>query len=126
MRLSNERDEADVREMVEAVAIKNKVLTLGTLDSAIDELANGGEFKAKNLQALAVAAKNFNGMWREAKQLDAAREAGQGAQINVMFVGQLPKSVVRIERNITLSVAPQPAIDVPASSSASTDSPIVP
>lgn len=127
LRLSNERDEADVREMVEAVAIKNKVLTLGTLDSAIDELANGGEFKAKNLQALSVAAKNFNGMWREAKALDVQDAASQGAQINVMFVGQLPRSAARTTVNVTpseASVVPtsaphtqestsaQPAIDV--------------
>lgn len=117
LRLSQEREEADVKEMVEAVAIKNKVLTLGTLDEAIDELANGGEFKAKNLQALSVAAKNFNGMWREAKALDAV-ETGQASQINVMFVGALPKSgsgpATRSEVNVTPTLPPSEASVSPA------------
>ncbi len=103
LRLSQERDEADVKEMVEAVAIKNKVLTLGTLDEAIDELANGGEFKAKNLQALSVAAKNFNGMWREAKALDQLDAQAGASQINVMFVGALPRSAERATVNVTPS-----------------------
>jgi hypothetical protein len=116
LRLSQEREEQDVKEMVAAVAIKNKVLTLGTLDEAIDELAHGGEFKAKNLQALSVAAKNFNGMWREAKALDQLDAQANGSTLNVMFVGSLPRSSERTTVNVTPA---QSVIDVaPAAGSA--------
>lgn len=78
------RDEEDISEIVEAVAVKSQVLSLGTLDSAITELATPGEFQAKNLQALSVAAKNFVGLYRQAKSLDVA--AQQGNTVNVLYV----------------------------------------
>ncbi len=98
---ANARMSDDAAEMVEAIAIKSSVLSLGTLDGAIEELKTPGEFQAKNLQALSVAAKNFVGLYRQAKQLDVSQGDASSAQINVMFVGQLPKSSARIERNIT-------------------------
>lgn len=105
------RDEADIGELVEAVAVKSQVLSLGTLDAAIDELKCGGaENQAKNLQALSVAAKNFVGLYRQAKQLDVQSDASAAQTTNVFFVGQLARST---ERNVTPA---QPAIDVPSES----------
>ncbi len=120
LRESLAREERDVKEMVDAVAVKTQVLALGTLDEAIDELANGGEYKAKNLQALSVAAKNFNGIWREAKALNqVSGDASQGAQINVMFVGALPKSA---PRNVTPDTA---SVCAPTSGSESAARPVI-
>ncbi len=114
---SRAREVEDIDELVEAVAIKSSVLTLGTLDEAITELQTGGEFKAKNLQALSVASKNFNAMYREAKRLDA-QESNGPSQINVMFVGQLPKSgsgpAQRSEVNVTPTLPPSEASVSPA------------
>ncbi len=108
---ANARMSAEIDEMVEAVAIKSAVLSLGSLDAAIDELKQPGENQAKNMQAWSVASKNFVATYRQAKQLDVNQDAGQGAQINVMFVGQLPKSSARIERNITpAQSSPSPSV----------------
>ena len=69
---------------------------------------------AKNVQAWSQATKNYVGIYRQAKQLDAQQgDASQGAQINVMFVGQLPKSAPRNVTPDTQSEAQaKPAIDV--------------
>ncbi len=114
------REEADIGELVEAVAIKSKVLSLGSLDAAIEELDGKGEDYAKNLQMLSVASKNFVGLYRQAKSLDA-QSAGEGAsQINVMFVGALPRSAERSTVNVTPS---NPAIDVQASAASGSSNP---
>jgi len=89
---SDAREADSIDELVEAVAVKSSVLSLGTLDNAIEELKTPGEFQAKNLQALSVAAKNFVGLYRQAKQLDVNQGDASGAQINVMFVGALPRT----------------------------------
>jgi hypothetical protein len=106
------RDEQDIDELVDAVAIKSSVLSLGTLDNAIEELKTPGEFQAKNLQALSVAAKNFVGLYREAKNLNVAKQ-DSGSTVNVMFVGALPRSAERTTVNVTPpSPDEKPAIDV--------------
>ncbi|HEX2901692.1 MAG TPA: hypothetical protein VHS96_18415 [Bacteroidia bacterium] len=121
---SQAREESDIKELVDAVAVKASVLSLGTLDNAIAELETPGEFQAKNLQALSVAAKNFVGLYRQAKQLDAASDANASGTVNVMFIGSgnLTRSAERITRNVTPAVEPAkptsselPAIDVAAS-----------
>lgn len=81
---SQAREERDIKELVDAVAVKSQVLSLGTLDSALEELNTPGEFQAKNLQALSVAAKNFVGLYRQAKSLDVASQ--QGNTVNVLYV----------------------------------------
>ncbi len=110
---ANARMSEDAAEMVEAIAIKSSVLSLGTLDGAIEELKTPGEFQAKNLQALSVAAKNFVGLYRQAKQLDQANDANAGGTVNVMFIGSgnLTRSAERITRNVTpsQSASPSPA-----------------
>lgn len=118
-KLSIAREEKDIAELVEAVAIKSKVLSLGTLDTAITELATPGEFQAKNLQALSVAAKNFVGLYRQAKQLDQQAQQSQGSTTNIVFLGQLvraerPTSPVEEASTVAARLAEQ-AIDVSAS-----------
>lgn len=115
-----QRDQEDIDELVEAVALKSKVLSLGTLDASIEELASPGEFQAKNLQAYSVAAKNFVGLYRQAKQLDAnANAAQQGAQINVLFVGSLPRSAERSAAPVTCNVETTTVSDSPSGNSVS-------
>lgn len=107
---SNARMQADAEEMVEAVAIKSAVLSLGTLDAAIEVMGDkNGEDSAKKLQALSVASKNYVAMYRQAKQLDASNASEGASQINVMFVGALPRSAERSTVNVTPA---QSAIDV--------------
>lgn len=87
------RESEDIEELVDAVASKSKVLSLGTLDAAIAELKHGGEFQAKNLQALSVASTNFVKLYRQAKELDKPSEqSNQHSTLNVMFVGSLPQA----------------------------------
>lgn len=107
---SRKREEADISELVEAVAVKSQVLALGTLDGAIEELKNPGEFQAKNLQALSVAAKNFVGLYRQAKNLDAEAK-GEGSTINVAFFGGFVSKAD--EKRVSPSAEGKPCIDVP-------------
>jgi hypothetical protein len=78
------REAEDIEELVEAVAIKSKLLSLGSLDASIDELAVKGKDRAKNLQAYSQAAKNFVGLYRQAKSLDVAAQSGNVT--NVLFI----------------------------------------
>ncbi len=114
----NARTQANIDELVEHVAADTAELSLGTLAKAKRTLERDDEFAAKDLQAYSVAAKNFVGLYRQAKQLDVSQDAGQGAQINVMFVGQLPRSAACNTVNVT-PVTEQAAIDVPAAPSGS-------
>ncbi len=117
-RLLNERDEEDVKQMVEAVAVKTQVLGLGSLDAAIDTLKTKGKDYARDLQALSQSAKNFVGLYRQAKQLDVGDANASAQQINVMFVGALPKSgsgpATRSEVNVTPTLPPREASVSPA------------
>lgn len=81
---SRARDAEQIDELVEAVATKSAVLSLGTLDNAIEELGAPGEFQAKNLQALSVAAKNFVGLYRQAKNLDVQQQSS--GETNMLFI----------------------------------------
>ncbi len=105
----NARTQESINELTEHIADETAELSLGTLAKAKRTLERDDEFAAKDLQAYSVAAKNFVGLYRQAKQLDVNQDAGQGAKINVMFVGQLPKSSARIERNITPAASPNEA-----------------
>jgi hypothetical protein len=103
----NARTQANIDELVEHVASDTAELSLGTLAKAKRTLERDDEFAAKDLQAYSVAAKNFVGLYRQAKQLDVSAQSGDGATVNVMFVGALPKSAERIARNVTPAVAAQ-------------------
>ena len=75
---------ADRDELVEATAMEAAELTLGTFDAAKKALAAGGEFAAKDVQAYSQATKNYVGLYRQAKSLDANRENTLG--VNVLFI----------------------------------------
>lgn len=83
-------ESADARNMREIDALVDEVaqdtaeLSLGTLNVAKEELYGNSEDKAKNLQAYSVAAKNFVGLWRQAKNLDVQQQ-GAG-ETNVLFI----------------------------------------
>jgi hypothetical protein len=110
-RLAEAREDADISELVEAVAVKSQVLSLGTLDSAIEELKTPGEFQAKNLQALSVAAKNFVGLYRQAKNLDA--QQSEGNTTNVLFFGGFVSASDNAHAKTAKPVAEEkPCIDV--------------
>ena len=97
-----DREEQQVEELIDAMAIKSQVLSLGSLDKAIDTLARDDQNAAKDLQAYSQAAKNAVGIFRQARGLDA-KQVGDGgtSQINVMFVGQLTRSAERTAVNVT-------------------------
>jgi len=86
------RTQRDIEELVEEVANDTAELSLGTLAKAKKTLERDDEFAAKDLQAYSVAAKNFVGMYREAKRLDADRKS-EGNTTNLIFVG----SIVRVQ-----------------------------
>ncbi len=97
------RTQATIDELVEHVAADTAELSLGTLAKAKATLLRDDENAAKDLQAYSVASKNFVGLYRQAKQLDAQQACEGASQINVMFVGQLPRSSA--ERT-TINVTP--------------------
>ena len=108
------RIEKDTQQLVDAVAGESEELALGTLRASHNVLADVGTDPdaPRNLQALSQSAKNFVGIFRQARGLDA-KQVGEGgtSQINVMFVGQLPRSAERTtERNVT----PQAPVEVQA------------
>lgn len=118
----NARTQAAITELTEHIADETAELSLGTLAKAKSTLARDDEFAAKDLQAYSVAAKNFVGLYRQAKQLDAQSADAGSATVNVMFVGSLPRSAERITRNVTPAPAAQqsvgdaqPVIDVAGS-----------
>jgi len=106
----NARTEADITELVEHVANETAELSLGTLAKAKKTLERDDEFAAKDLQAYSVAAKNFVGMYRQAKQLDAAQSSEGSTTTNVFFLSALPPAP-RITKDVT--PAP-PAIELTA------------
>ncbi len=98
----NARMSADCEAHVEAAAMESSELVLSTFTKAKEAIAKGGPMAAKDVQAWSQATKNYVGIYRQAKQLDVSNDAnGQGAQINVMFVGALPRSAERIAKNVT-------------------------
>ena len=121
----NARMEADAEEMVQAAAMESAELTLSTFAKAKEAIAKGGPMAAKDVQAWSQATKNYVGIYRQAKALDQQDNASGASQINVMFVGALPRSAARSTQanaepvNVTPSGpsvstqgAQQPAIDV--------------
>jgi len=101
---------ADIDELVEHVAADTAELSLGTLAKAKKTLERDDEFAAKDLQAYSVAAKNFVGLYRQAKQLDAAQSSEGSTTTNVFFLSALPPAP-----RITKDVTPAPAaIELPA------------
>lgn len=113
---------ADNDELVAATAMESAELTLDTFKAAKLAMLEGGPMAAKDVQAWSQATKNYVGIYRQAKQLDQANDAAAGSQINVMFVGSLPRSAERITRNVTPAPAAQqgpsdaaPVIDVASS-----------
>lgn len=98
------RTEASINEIVEAVAMESETLALGTLNASHGILADIGRDPdaARNLQALSQSAKNFVGIFRQARNLDA-QVIGEASTVNVMFVGSLPKSAERATINVSPS-----------------------
>jgi len=106
----NARAQADIDELVEEVANETAELSLGTLAKAKKTLERDDEFAAKDLQAYSVAAKNFVGLYRQAKQLDAAQSSEGSTTTNVFFLSALPPAP-RISKDVTPAPA---AIELPA------------
>lgn len=104
------REQEEIDELVDAVAIKSKLLSLGSLDAGINELATPSRDQARNLQAYAQAAKVYVGLYRQAKQLDAAQSSEGSTTTNVFFLSALPPAP-RITKDVT--PAP-PAIELTA------------
>jgi hypothetical protein len=107
--------EASLTEIVQAVAMETEELTLGTLAKAKVTLERTDRDAARDLQAYSQAAKNFNGIMREARNLNASANQGEGATVNVMFVGALPRSSQRSVTNVTPAAPQSEASVVPAS-----------
>ncbi len=82
------RTQANIEEVVEAVAIDTEELALGTLGAAKDVLRDkSGDFWAKDLQSLSQAAKNFVGLARQARGLANDADTSNGkANTSVIFV----------------------------------------
>jgi hypothetical protein len=80
------RADESVEEIVQAVAMESEALALGTLQTSHGVLADVGKDPdaPRNLQALSQAAKNFVGLFRQARNLDTAKD-GSGA-VNVLFI----------------------------------------
>lgn len=111
----NARMSADCEAHVEAAAMESSELVLSTFTKAKEAIAKGGPMAAKDVQAWSQATKNYVGIYRQAKSLDVSASSGEGATLNVMFVGALPKSAERITRNVTPSVSPcDPSVALPA------------
>lgn len=111
------RAEESVSEIVNAVAMETEELTLGTLAKAKVTLERTDRDAARDLQAYSQAAKNFNGIMREARNLNAHPSEG-GNTLNVMFVGALPRSQsasASAPRNVTPNTDSQTTVDVAAS-----------
>ncbi len=88
----NARTQAAITELTEHIADETAELSLGTLAKAKRTLERDDEFAAKDLQAYSVAAKNFVGLYRQAKQLDVAA-AGDGATSNtIVFMGDFVRA----------------------------------
>ncbi len=103
----NARAQRDIDELVEEIANDTAELSLGTLAKAKSTLTRDDEFAAKDLQAYSVAAKNFVGMYREAKRLDADRK-GETNTLNVLFVGNMSR--VTSEKDACIDVSTTPAL----------------
>lgn len=78
------RAQQDIDALVQEVAADTAELSLGTLAKAKITLERDDKEAARDLQAYSQAAKNFVGLYRQAKSLDVA--AQQGSTTNVMFI----------------------------------------
>jgi len=78
------RASADVDALIEEIANDTAELSLGTLAKSKETLMRSDEDAARDLQAYSQAAKNFVGLYRQAKSLDVA--AQQGNTTNVLFI----------------------------------------
>lgn len=80
------RADASVEEIVQAVAMESEALALGTLQTSHGVLADVGKDPdaPRNLQALSQAAKNFVGLFRQARNLDASKD--NAGAVNVLFI----------------------------------------
>ncbi len=120
--LSRTRDELET--VIEATAMLAEEGSVAGLRRAIECTANNDEKSAKSFASWAAGSRQLVAIARQARGLDAKDSGGEGANtINVMFVGQLPKSG-SVPRNVTpdtVNVAPasnvsgqaqQPVIDV--------------
>lgn len=98
------RAQKDIDSLIEEVAADTAELSLGTLAKSKVALERNDRDAAKDLQAYSQAAKNFVGLYRQAKNLDVANKAGESST-TVVFVGQLvaASTASKVERNVTPS-----------------------
>lgn len=80
------REVEQIDEVVDAVAIQTAALTVQTLEKASRAIAREDEDACRDLQALSQSAKNFNGIFREARGLNAERNAERTNGQTIVFV----------------------------------------
>lgn len=83
---SIERETEQIAEIVDSVAIQTAALTVQTLEKASRAIAREDEDACRDLQALSQSAKNFNGIFREARGLNAERNADRTNGQTIVFV----------------------------------------
>lgn len=105
-----------VEEFVESVAIQTEELSVGTLSKARTTLDREDVNAARDLQAYSQAAKNFVGIARQARGLDAEMNRERTNGTTVIFVGELARvgDAKRKELNVTPNGVEnaQPAIEI--------------
>lgn len=108
---STARLHAETDAVIEEIAQDNAELSLGTLGKAKVTLDRTDREAARDLQAYSQAAKNFVGMYRQARELDTKGESTPGN--TVIFIGKLdlvgPKPIRIAEPVIDVAPAVAPA-----------------
>lgn len=79
------RTKAEVDEVIEAVAVQTEDLSLRVLDKASRAMDREDKEACRDLQALSQTAKNFVGMARQARGLDAEIKAERDGRGNVIL-----------------------------------------
>lgn len=105
-----------VEEFVESVAIQTEELSVGTLSKARVTLDREDVNAARDLQAYSQAAKNFVGIARQARGLDAERNAERtnGATIVFVQLERVGALTQRSEKQVTeVSATPLPQLPAP-------------